>query len=120
MSSRIRAAALFRSAEGNYELIIVSLSLENFDGLRLCSQLRSLDRTRNLPILAMCEPDDTARLMRGLEIGINDYLLRPIDSQRIACARAHADQAQALYRAAARQRADVDRGRDHRRTDRPA
>jgi two-component system cell cycle response regulator len=77
------SAALFRSAEGNYELLIVSLSLENFDGLRLCSQLRSLDRTRNLPILAICEPDDTARLMRGLEIGVNDYLLRPIDSHEL-------------------------------------
>jgi len=71
--------ALFRTAEGDYELMIVSLGLQNFDGLRLCSQLRSLDRTRSLPILALCEPDDNARLMRGLEIGINDYLLRPID-----------------------------------------
>ncbi len=75
--------ALFRAAEGNYELLIVSLSLETFDGLRLCSQLRSLDRTRNLPILALCEPDDNARLMRGLEIGINDYLLRPIDANEL-------------------------------------
>ena len=31
-------SALFRAAEGNYELLIVSLALENFDGLRLCSQ----------------------------------------------------------------------------------
>ena len=77
------SAALFRSAEGNYELLIVSLSLENFDGLRLCSQLRSLERTRNLPILAICEPDDTTRLMRGLEIGVNDYLLRPVDSHEL-------------------------------------
>src|SRR5215468_2873700 len=38
--------ALFRTAEGNYDLVIVSLGLENFDGLRLCSQIRSLDRTR--------------------------------------------------------------------------
>jgi len=77
------SAALFRSAEGNYELMIVSLSLENFDGLRLCSQLRSLDRTRNLPVLALCEPDDNIKLMRGLEIGINDYLLRPIDRNEL-------------------------------------
>ena len=77
------SAALFRSAEGNFELLVVSLSLENFDGLRLCSQLRSLERTRNLPILAICEPDDTARLMRGLEIGVNDYLLRPVDGHEL-------------------------------------
>ena len=77
------ASALFHAAEGNYDLIIVSLSLEKFDGLRLCSQLRSLERTRNMPILALCEPDDQVRLMRGLEIGINDYLLRPVDANEL-------------------------------------
>jgi two-component system cell cycle response regulator len=37
--------ALFHAAEGDYDLIMVSLGLERFDGLRLCSQIRSLDRT---------------------------------------------------------------------------
>jgi two-component system cell cycle response regulator len=71
--------ALFRAAEGNYDLAIVSLGLKDFDGLRLCSQIRSLERTRNVPILAVAEADNHARLMRGLEIGVNDYLVRPID-----------------------------------------
>src|SRR5918996_3480321 len=74
---------LFRAAEGTYDLIIVSLGLENFDGLRLCSQIRSLERTRNVPILAIAEADNHARLMRGLEIGINDYLVRPIDKNEL-------------------------------------
>jgi two-component system, cell cycle response regulator len=75
--------ALFHSADANYDLVIVSLGLENYDALRLCSQLRSLDRTRNLPILAITEPDNTARMVRGLEIGVNDYLLRPIDKNEL-------------------------------------
>lgn len=75
--------ALFHTAEGNYDLVIVSLGLQNFDGLRLCSQIRSLERTRNVPILAMSEADNNARLARGLEIGVNDYLLRPIDKNEM-------------------------------------
>jgi two-component system, cell cycle response regulator len=75
--------ALFHAADRNYDLVIVSLGLENFDALRLCSQLRSLDRTRNLPILAVTEPDNTARMARGLEIGVNDYLLRPVDKNEL-------------------------------------
>jgi two-component system, cell cycle response regulator len=71
--------ALFRAAESEYDLIIVSLALKDFDGLRLCSQIRSLERTRNIPILAIAEADNTAQLVRGLEIGVNDYLLRPVD-----------------------------------------
>ncbi len=75
--------ALFRAAEGNYDLLIISLGLQNFDALRLCSQVRSLDRTRNIPILAIAEPDNDARMMRGLEIGVNDYLMRPIDKNEL-------------------------------------
>jgi len=75
--------ALFHAAEDNYDLVIVSLGLENFDGLRLCSQLRSLERTRNMPILAVAEADNNQRLMRGLEIGVNDYLIRPIDKNEM-------------------------------------
>jgi two-component system cell cycle response regulator len=75
--------ALFRASDGNYELLIISLGLESFDALRLCSQLRSLDRTRNVPILAITEPDNSARMLRGLEIGVNDYLMRPIDKNEL-------------------------------------
>jgi two-component system cell cycle response regulator len=75
--------ALFHAAEGNYDLVVVSLDLENFDGLRLCSQLRSLERTRNVPILAIAEADNNTRLVRALEIGVNDYLVRPFDKNEM-------------------------------------
>jgi two-component system cell cycle response regulator len=75
--------ALFHAAEGNYDLLIVSLSLENFDGLRLCSQVRSLDRTRNVSLLAIADAENNTRLVRGLEIGVNDYLTRPVDKNEL-------------------------------------
>jgi two-component system cell cycle response regulator len=51
--------------------------------LRLCSQVRSLDRTRNLPILAITEAENSARMVRGLEIGVNDFLVRPIEKNEM-------------------------------------
>jgi two-component system, cell cycle response regulator len=77
------AEALFHAADGNYDLLIVSLDLDNFDGLRLCSQVRSLERTRHVPILALANVDNNTRLLRGLEIGVNDYLLRPVDKNEL-------------------------------------
>jgi two-component system cell cycle response regulator len=72
-------AALLKTAELNLDLVMVSLSLTGADGLRLCSQVRSLERTRHLPIVVLVEPGDDARLLRGLDMGVNDYLMRPID-----------------------------------------
>ncbi len=70
--------ALFKLAEQDFDLVIVSLDLDGVDGLRLCGQVRSLERTRNLPLLIIVNPDDKARLMRGLDMGVNDYMVRPI------------------------------------------
>jgi len=75
--------ALFEAAEKDWELLIVSLNLRDSDGLRLCSQFRSLERTRNLPILIIVEPHDNARLLRGLDMGVNDYLMRPVDKNEL-------------------------------------
>jgi two-component system cell cycle response regulator len=75
--------ALFHAADGGYDILLASLGLQKFDALRLCGQVRSLERTRSLPILLISEPEDNARVLRGLEIGVNDYLLRPIDKNEL-------------------------------------
>ncbi len=59
--------ALLRAGEGDFDAIIISLNLTDQDGLRLCSQLRSLQATCNIPILLMGEVDDRPRILRGLE-----------------------------------------------------
>ncbi|MBX3520564.1 MAG: PleD family two-component system response regulator [Xanthobacteraceae bacterium] len=75
--------ALFRLADGGYDLLLLNLDLQNFDALRLCGQVRSLERTRHLPILLTTEPGDQARLLRGLDLGANDYVVRPIDKNEL-------------------------------------
>jgi two-component system cell cycle response regulator len=75
--------ALFRIAEGKYDLLLVSLDLQSFDGLRLVGQVRSLERTRHLPILLLTEPGDDARVLRGLDLGANDYVLRAADKNEL-------------------------------------
>jgi two-component system cell cycle response regulator len=77
-------AALLRLAEQPYDIVIVSLSLGNADGLRLCGQVRSLERTRHLPIIVLVESNEEARLLRALDMGVNDYLTRPIDKSELA------------------------------------
>jgi two-component system cell cycle response regulator len=75
--------ALPRAGENDYELVIVSLGLARFDGLRLCSQLRALERTRHTPLLMLADAEDRQRILRGLDLGVNDYLIRPIDRNEL-------------------------------------
>ena len=77
-------AAMLRLADAAYDLLIVSLSLASADGLRLCGQVRSLERTRHLPIIVLVQSNEEARLLRALDMGVNDYLTRPIDKSELA------------------------------------
>jgi two-component system cell cycle response regulator len=76
-------AALLRLGDKSYDLLIVSLNLAEGDGLRLCSQVRSLERTRNLPIIVFVQPGEEGRLLRALDMGVNDYLTRPVDRNEL-------------------------------------
>jgi two-component system cell cycle response regulator len=73
----------FQAAEEPYECVLVSTGFAEFDPLRLCSQLRSLDRTRFVPIILLAEEGEEDRIVRALELGVNDYLIRPIDRQEL-------------------------------------
>lgn len=67
-------------AEGrDFDLLIVSLTLQAGDGLRLCSQIRAIDRLRQTPVLLISDAKETPRLMRALDLGVNDYIIRPIE-----------------------------------------
>lgn len=65
------------------DVLIASANMAAADGLRLCSQVRSLDRTRHLPIILLVDQGEEARLLRGLDMGINDYLIRPVDKHEL-------------------------------------
>jgi two-component system cell cycle response regulator len=75
--------ALVRVRGGDFDLIVVSLGLRGFDGLRLCSQLRSLPEGRNVPILVLVSEGDKRKLNQALEMGVNDYLTRPVDKNEL-------------------------------------
>ena len=72
------------TARGPVDLLIINTNARGFDGLRLAAQMRSDEATRHLPILAVIDPDERARMVKALEIGVNDVLPRPIDPQDLA------------------------------------
>jgi two-component system cell cycle response regulator len=76
-------AALFEAAETPYELIIINDNIAGSDPLRLCSQLRSREATRFVPILIMLQSGDETQIVRALDIGVNDYILHPFDPNEL-------------------------------------
>ena len=77
------ADAVFHVTGANYELALVSMSLEDFDPLRVCSQIRTLEHSRNLPIILMADESDKPRVVRALDLGINDFISRPVERNEL-------------------------------------
>ncbi len=78
------ADAALQVAGNDYELAIVSMALGDFDPLRVCSQMRTLEQTRALPILLVAEDSDRPRVVRGLDLGVNDFIMRPVERNEFA------------------------------------
>lgn len=71
--------AVAKSMADEYDAILISTTLGDIDGLRLASQIKSQEETRNVPLLVLVDEDDTRLMYKSLELGINDYLTMPID-----------------------------------------
>lgn len=66
-----------------FDLILVNDSRKDGDALRLCSHLRSDERTRQIPILLMVYEGDEDRFAKALELGVNDYVIKPVDRDEL-------------------------------------
>jgi two-component system cell cycle response regulator len=71
------------SEHKDFDLIMVSAQLASDNGVNLCTHLRSQEKTRNTPLLIIIEDDNPDLLVKALDMGINDYLVTPIDSNEV-------------------------------------
>ena len=71
--------ALTRYAHGCYDLVILDLMLPGLDGLSVCRILR---RELDVPIIILTAAHVTSEdTVRGLELGANDYVIKPFNQQ---------------------------------------
>jgi two-component system cell cycle response regulator len=62
-----------------FDLVVISLSMMADDPLRLASRLRAGEATQAIPMLVIAEPEQRDLVLRGFDLGANDWLLRPLD-----------------------------------------
>ena len=68
---------------GDFDLFFFSLNLEDGDAFRLVSQFRAQHRTRQTPILILGEADQAERFAKTLDLGVNDYVIKPPDRNEL-------------------------------------
>jgi len=63
--------------ENNIDLIITDINMPNLNGLQMCKKIRNIDA--EVPIIVLSAHNEDSFFMDSIKIGINGYLLKPID-----------------------------------------
>ena len=75
------ARGLKLALNGNYDAIVLDITLPEIDGLEICRQLRA--NNVNTPILMLTARDSEADRVVGLEMGADDYLTKPFSVREL-------------------------------------
>ena len=71
--------AIAISAGQELSLIVINLSMRGFEPLRLASRLRANVASRDIPLLLIAEVDHRDLVLRGFDLGVNDWISRPFN-----------------------------------------
>jgi two-component system cell cycle response regulator len=65
------------------EMLIVSCQLESVDPLRVVAATRGIEGFASAPIMLLADEEKMSVVIRGLELGVNDYFLYPVDENEL-------------------------------------
>ncbi len=60
------------------DLMILDIMMPGIDGFEVCKRLRADENTNRLPIIMLSAKTDTESVKRGLNLGANKYLTKPV------------------------------------------
>ena len=72
--------ALKKFASFHPDLIILDLMLPGIDGYQVCREIR---HTSDVPIIMLSAKGETFDKVLGLELGADDYMIKPFDSKEL-------------------------------------
>ena len=73
--------ALRRVEEGRFDLILLDIMMKGLSGLEVCRQIRG---RVDCPILFLSAKDSVKDIVKGLDLGADDYLTKPFALEELA------------------------------------
>jgi CheY-like chemotaxis protein len=75
----LRRGEFAERPEGNPAITLLDLKLPKVDGLEVLATIRQTDKLRSMPVVMLTSSKEEQDLVRSYELGVNAYVVKPVD-----------------------------------------
>lgn len=65
------------STNNKFDIVLLDVMMPNMDGWETLKAIRSSDKTKDLPVIMLTAVNDDKKMVSGLKIGADDYIVKP-------------------------------------------
>eukprot|EP01022_Parablepharisma_sp_SALTPOND_P011153 TRINITY_DN14631_c0_g5_i1.p1 TRINITY_DN14631_c0_g5~~TRINITY_DN14631_c0_g5_i1.p1 ORF type:complete len:812 (-),score=105.66 TRINITY_DN14631_c0_g5_i1:1656-4091(-) len=76
-SNGVEALDQIKSGEHDFDAILIDIEMPRMDGYTLAGEIRKYNKFRNLPLIAVTSRTSKSDRMRGVEVGMTEYITKP-------------------------------------------
>lgn len=75
--------ALEKISKVSFDLILLDIVMPDMSGFEVCEKMRSNPETRDIPVIFLTGNNDEESLLKGFEVGGQDYVTKPFKSAEL-------------------------------------
>ncbi|MBE2984144.1 response regulator [Campylobacter sp. RM13119] len=77
----VEALTLIKSGEHVFDAVLIDIEMPRMDGYTLAGEIRKYSKYRNLPLIAVTSRTSKTDRLRGVEVGMTEYITKPYSSE---------------------------------------
>lgn len=78
------ALSKLKDNDADFDAVLIDIEMPRMDGYTLASEIRKFNRYKNLPLIAVTSRTSKSDRMRGVEVGMTEYITKPYSPDYLA------------------------------------
>jgi two-component system chemotaxis sensor kinase CheA len=80
----LEALNLIKAGEQNFDGVLIDIEMPKMDGYTLAGEIRKYSKYKNMPLIAVTSRTSKSDRLRGVEVGMTEYITKPYSSEYLA------------------------------------